>query len=285
MNTALEKATVLVEALPYIQLFHGKTVVVKYGGNAMVNPELTQAVMNDVMLMHLVGMRPVIVHGGGPEINDLLERLQIPSKFVNGLRYTDEATMEAVEMVLNGKINKGIVSQINYGGGQAVGLCGKDGNLFVCEKLLEPDLGLVGSIEEVNAHLLLSLMDQGYLPVISPIGGGTDGKTYNTNADYAAGKIAEALNAEKLVLLTDVEGLFADPETQKELISVLHTRDFPKLRDSGVISGGMLPKVKCCVNALKGGVRSAHIIDGRKAHSLLLEIFTDKGVGTKIVAD
>ncbi len=283
MSTALEKATVLVEALPYIQLFHGKIVVVKYGGNAMINEELKQAVINDVILMQLVGMRPVIVHGGGPDINDLLNKLKIKSQFVNGLRYTDDATMEAVEMVLNGKVNKGIVSQINHNGGKAVGLSGKDGNLFICEKLVQPDLGQVGYIKEVNTHILLTLMDQGYLPVISPVGGGEDGKTYNTNADYAAGKIAEALEAEKLVLLTDVEGLFADPETKKNLISVISAADIPPLIEKGIISGGMIPKVKCCVEALSAGVKSAHIIDGRNKHSLLLEIFTDKGVGTQII--
>ncbi|MEG1501506.1 MAG: acetylglutamate kinase [Clostridiales bacterium] len=286
MSSALEKATILIEALPYIQVFHGKTVVVKYGGNAMINEELKEAVINDIILMRLVGMRPVIVHGGGPEINAMLEKMQIKSQFVNGLRVTDEATMEVVEMVLNGKINTNIVSQVNHGGGKAVGLCGKDGNLFTCEKVVnQDDLGFVGSIKEVNVQLLLSLMDEGYIPVISPVGGGADGHSYNTNADYAAGKIAQALRAEKLVLLTDVEGIFADPNTRQNLISVLPASKVPSLIEAGTLAGGMIPKVKCCVESLGNGVTSAHILDGRQPHSILLEIFTKKGIGTQIIAD
>lgn len=285
MSTALEKATVLAEALPYIQKFHGKIVVIKYGGNAMINEELKHAVINDIILMQLVGMRPIIVHGGGPDINALLEKLEIKSTFINGLRYTDQATMNVVEMVLNGKINKDIVSHINCSGGKAVGLSGKDGNMFRCKKVESPDLGFVGSIEEINTHLLYSLMDQGYLPVISPVGGGEHGESYNTNADYAAGRIAEALRAEKFILLTDVAGLFADPETKQELISVLPVNEFPALVEKGIISGGMLPKVKCCVNAIQNGVKTAHIVDGRQPHSILLEILTDQGVGTQIVPD
>lgn len=283
MSTALEKATILVEALPYIQLFYGKIVVVKYGGNAMISEELKQAVINDIILMQLVGMKPVIVHGGGPDINAMLKKLDIQSRFINGLRYTDAPTMEVVEMVLNGKINKDIVSHINRGGGNAVGLCGKDGQLFSCSKSKGVDLGFVGAIDKVNTHILLSLIEQGYLPVISPIGGGADGQSYNINADYAAGKVAEALQAEKLVLLTDVEGLYADPDERKEIISVLPTADVPELMEKGIIQGGMIPKIKCCVSALAAGVHTAHILDGRQAHSILLEIFTDEGVGTKLV--
>jgi acetylglutamate kinase len=285
MSTALEKATVLAEALPYIKRFHGKIIVIKYGGNAMISEQLKRGVMDDIILMQLVGMRPVLVHGGGPDISAMLDKLQIKSHFINGLRYTDETVMTVAEMVLNGKINKDIVSRINISGGRAVGICGKDGNLFRCKRLQQPDLGLVGSIEEINTDLLLSLMKDNYLPVISPIGGGENGESYNTNADYAAGRVAEALKAEKFILLTDVEGLFADPETKKELISVLPVKDFPLLAEKGIISGGMLPKVKCCVNAINNGVASAHIIDGRQMHSILLEIFTDKGVGTQIVPD
>ncbi len=286
MSSPIEKATILVEALPYIKMFHGKTVVIKYGGNAMINEELKEAVIQDIILMQLVGMRPVIVHGGGPDINAMLKRMNIQSKFINGLRVTDEATMEVVEMVLNGKINPEIVSHVNRLGGKAVGLGGKDGKLFLCEKVTEgPDLGLVGAITQVNVDLLLSLMNEGYIPIIAPTGGGRDGKSYNTNADYAAGKIAEALHAEKLVLLTDVEGLFADPQTRQELISHLHIGEVADLIRQGVIAGGMLPKVKCCVAALKGGVNSAHIIDGRAPHSILLEVFTDEGIGTQIKRD
>jgi len=285
MSTALEKATVLVEALPYIQLFHGKIVVVKYGGNAMINEELKHAVINDIILMQLVGMKPVIVHGGGPDINAMLNKLNIESHFVNGLRYTDAATLEVADMVLNGKINKDIVSHINSSGGNAVGLCGKDGHLFTCSKAPGEDLGFVGVIDEVDPSILFSLIDQGYLPVISPIGSDEEGQAYNTNADYAAGKVAEALCAEKLVLLTDVEGLYADPDNKDEIISVLNTKDVPVLTEKGVISGGMIPKIDCCVDALNAGVNSVHILDGRQQHSILLEVFTHEGVGTKIVAD
>ena len=284
MNSAIKKANILIEALPYIQHFHGKIIVVKYGGNAMINRELKKAVMDDLILMQLIGMRPVIVHGGGPEINQMLEKLQIKSQFINGLRVTTPEIVEVVEMVLKGKLNSQIVSCINNNGGKAVGLSGKDAKLFTCEQFQgKEELGLVGAITEVNTDILLSLMNDGYLPVISPVGGGKNGETFNTNADYAAGRVAEALKAEKLILLTDVEGLYADRENKQDLISTLRVDDVPALMEKGVIDGGMIPKVKCCVNALKAGVTSAHIIDGRMPHSLLLEIFTKEGIGTMVV--
>lgn len=283
MKSTSNKIDILMEALPYIQQFHGKIIVVKYGGNAMINDELKNAVINDLILMQLVGMRPVIVHGGGPEINMMLEKLEIKSEFINGLRVTTPEVMEVVEMVLKGKINSQIVNCINHNGGKAVGLSGKDGNLFTCEQFKgKEELGLVGAITEVNTDILLSLMNEGYLPVISPTGGGKDGATYNTNADYAAGRVAEALKAEKLILLTDVEGLYADWENKKDLISVLHADEVAGLMEKGVISGGMIPKIKCCVNALKAGVTSTHILDGRQPHSLLLEILTKEGIGTMV---
>ena len=291
--TPLEKAGILVEALPYIRKFRGKTIVIKYGGNAMINEDLKKAVINDVMLMQLVGMRPVLVHGGGPDINKLLKRLEIESEFINGLRVTNEATMEVAEMVLAGKVNKGIVSYINQAGGCAVGLCGKDANLLVAhqektyitdeegnKKLC--DLGYVGEIEEVNTGILNSLLDQGYLPVIAPSAVGKNGESYNVNADLVAGKIAAALKAEKLMLLTDVEGLYRNYEDKTSLISLLPTRLVDKLVADGVISGGMLPKINCCVEAVNQGVGSTHILDGRVPHSILLEIFTREGIGTMV---
>lgn len=285
MSTAWEKATVLVEALPYIQKFHGKIIVVKYGGNAMINEELKTAVINDLLLMQLVGMKPVIVHGGGPEINSLLKKLSINSHFVNGLRYTDEQVLNVVEMALTGKINKEIVMNIAVKGGQAVGLSGKDGNMLICEQHFGKngeDIGYVGDIIDVNTDLLNSLLDKGYIPVISPVGMGLDGQGYNINADSAAGKIAAALHAEKLVLLTDVAGLANDPEHTGNVISYLNVNDVPHLLECGVISGGMIPKVECCMHALAGGVHSTHILDGRDEHSMLLEVFTNEGIGTMV---
>ncbi len=285
MSTAWQKATVLVEALPYIQKFHGKIIVVKYGGNAMINEELKTAVINDLLLMQLVGMKPVIVHGGGPEINSTLRKLNIETYFVDGLRYTDEQVISVVEMVLTGKVNKEIVRNIGVKGGQAVGLCGKDGNLLVCRRRFGKDgvdIGFVGDIVEVNTSLLLSLMDDGYIPVISPVGVGKNGETYNINADSAAGKIAAALHAEKLVLLTDVAGLANGPDKNGPIISYLNVEDVPRLLADGVISGGMIPKIECCVEALAAGVHSTHILDGRDEHSILLEVFTKEGFGTMV---
>ena len=293
MHTPTEKAEILIEALPYIQKFHGKTVVIKYGGNAMINDDLKKAVMNDVILMKLVGMNPVLVHGGGPEITQMLQRLDIQSQFVNGLRVTDPATMEVVEMVLVGKLNKEIVAHIHQLGGRAVGISGKDGLTIIARKQLmtitdeqgqpaEADLGQVGEVAKVNPELLKTLMDSGYIPVVAPIGVGEDGSSYNINADYVAGELAVALGAEKLVLLTDVEGIFADFADKTSIISSLKMEDVDELIASGVIVGGMIPKVQCCVRALQGGVGRTHIIDGRLAHSILLEVFTNEGIGTMV---
>lgn len=293
MTSSLEKASVLVDALPYIKEFHGKTVVIKYGGHAMLNEELQRAVINDVILMKLVGIRPVIVHGGGPEINRLLKRLDIQSEFVNGLRVTDGDTMEVVEMVLVGKLNKGIVTHINQNGGKAIGLSGKDGNLLVAEKKMTSgvnedgeqtdfDLGFVGEIVSVNTEPLDMLIERDYIPVVSPIGMGREGHSYNINADYAAAEIAVALQAEKLIILTDVEGICVDKDDPSTLISSLHKEEVGGLIERGIISGGMIPKVDCCVNAINGGVKSAHILDGRRPHSILLEMLTKDGIGTMV---
>jgi len=277
------KAHILVEALPYIKKFSGKTVVIKYGGSAMLDCNLKKMVMQDVVLMKFVGLNPVIVHGGGPEISSFLKKLGIESKFVNGLRVTDEKTAEIVEMVLVGKINKEIVSMINELGGVAVGISGKDGKLLKAEKdLSNGDLGYVGKIVEVNIEVIEMLIDRGYIPVIAPVSFGDDGKTYNVNADTAAGKIAEALKAEKLILLTDVEGVLENVEDKKGLISRMDLEHAKKLMNSGRINGGMIPKLECCIKAVENGVKRAHIIDGRLTHSLLLEIFTDEGIGTMI---
>ena len=292
--TALEKAGILIEALPYIRKFHGKTIVIKYGGHAMLNEELKKAVIEDVILMKLVGMHPIIVHGGGPEINEMLTRLGIKSSFVQGLRVTNEETMSIVEMVLAGKVNKEIVALVNHLGGKAVGFSGEDGKLIEAAKKKiksapeinggEPiDLGFVGDVERINPGIVLTVTAQGFIPVIAPTGIGEDGKTYNINADYVAGELASALKADKLVLLTDVEGIFADYGDQNSLISSLKVEEVPALIEKEVIAGGMIPKVECCVNALKGGVAKTHIIDGRLPHSMLLEIFTDEGIGTEVV--
>jgi len=281
------------EALPYIQMFHGKTIVIKYGGNAMINDDLKKAVMNDVILMKLVGMNPVLVHGGGPEISQLLKRLDIKSCFVNGLRVTDEATMEIVEMVLVGKVNKGIVAQINQYGGKAVGLSGKDGQLIVARKQfaitadahgneIEEDIGLVGEVEKLNTDIIDAIVEKGYIPVIAPIGVGVNGESYNINADTVAGDLAVALGAEKLVLLTDVEGIFTDVADKSSIISSLRSDEVDGLIKEGIIAGGMIPKVQCCVKALEGGVKRTHIIDGRIPHSILLEVFTNHGIGTMV---
>lgn len=282
--SAIDKASILVEALPYIKKFHGKTVVIKYGGNAMINEELKEAVLKDIVLMQLVGMRPVVVHGGGPDINDMLDKLAIKSKFVSGQRVTDAETMRVVEMVLSGKVNSSIVKYLNQNGGAAVGLSGADANLLVAHKKQgEADLGLVGEVESVNVDLLNSLLDQEYIPVISPVAIGRRGESYNVNADLAAGAVAAALKAEKLVLLTDVEGLYRDYKDKSSLISVLPVRLVEGLKREGVIAGGMLPKIDCCVHAVQNGVNTVHILDGRVLHCILLEIFTREGIGTMVV--
>ncbi|HEX3032754.1 MAG TPA: acetylglutamate kinase [Bacillota bacterium] len=293
MYSILDKASVLVEALPYIRRFHGKTIVIKYGGHAMVNEELKKAVMQDVILMKLVGMHPVVVHGGGPEITGMLKRLNIESGFVGGMRITDEATMEIVEMVLVGKLNKEIVALLNRLGGRAVGLSGKDANLI--EAIRKPgkirtpegeeqlvDIGFVGDVAKINPELVQKLMTDGFIPVVSPVGVGQEGESYNINADYVAGALAASLKADKLILLTDVQGIFADFNDRDTLISELKTADIEAKIKAGIITGGMIPKVECCAQAITGGVNSAHIIDGRIPHSLLLEIFTDRGIGTMV---
>lgn len=292
--TSFEKADILIEALPYIKRFNGKTVVIKYGGHAMIDDNLKEAVMQDIVMMKLVGINPVIVHGGGPEINQLLGRLNIKSEFIDGLRVTDEETMEIVEMVLGGKVNKGIVAGINATGGKSVGFCGKDGNMIEAikktinkidntGKTINLDLGYVGEITKINPEIINTVIEKGYIPVISPIGVDKNGQSYNINADYVASAVAIALDADKIVLLTDVEGIFKDYEDKDSLISSLKIEDVPGLIDKKIISGGMIPKVQCCVEALENGVSKAHIIDGRLKHSILLEIFTDEGIGTMVV--
>jgi len=287
--TALEKTEILIEALPYIKKFYGKRVFLKYGGAAMQNCQLKQAVMQDAVLMRYVGMYPVLVHGGGPEITTWLKRLGHEARFVNGQRVTDEATMTVVEMVLSGKINKEIVAMLGSLGGQAVGLSGKDGRLLEAEKKQElldgqpVDMGFVGQVTKVNPEIIETVLAQGYIPVVAPIGVGPDGESYNINADYAAAALAMALNADKLVLLTDVPGIFADTNNSQSLMSAIETSQVDELISRGIISGGMIPKIKCGVAAVEAGVSRTHIIDGRLPHSTLLEIFTDQGIGTMVV--
>jgi len=284
IKSALEKAEILVEALPYIKEFYGKRVVVKYGGAAMQDCTLKQKVMQDISLMKFVGMHPIVVHGGGPEINAMLKRLHIKSAFIEGMRVTDGDTMEIVEMVLGGKVNKEIVSGINASGGKAVGLSGKDGGLITAAPL-DPEgrMGFVGRVAEVNPQIIETVIENGYIPVIAPIGIDPEGQSYNINADLVAAAIAVAMKADKLVLLTDVPGLLADPAQPDSLISVLKISEVPGLEADGTIAGGMIPKIQCCVEAVEGGVGRTHIIDGRVPHSILLEIFTDEGVGTMVV--
>lgn len=284
MEKAIEQAKILVQALPYIRRYSGKTIVIKYGGNAMINPELKEAVMRDIVLMRYVGMQPVLVHGGGPDISEMMKKLGKKPSFVDGLRVTDEETMEIVEMVLAGKTNKGIVSLINRQGGKAVGLSGKDGDLFVAEKMVSEagDLGFVGDVVEINTDLIQTLIREGYIPVISSVAVGRDGRSYNINADHAAGKLAAALVASKLIVLTDVLGIYRDFKDKSSLISQLTVKQAHGLIRSGAVDAGMIPKVEACVMARDGGVERAHIIDGTIPHALLIEVFTDKGIGTMI---
>ena len=277
-------AGVLIEALPYIQKYNGKTVVVKYGGNAMVNEELKDAVIHDIVLLSLVGVRVVVVHGGGPEINAMLKKIGKKSEFVNGLRYTDRETMDIVQMVLCGKVNKDMVTLLNHAGGRGVGLCGIDGGLFQAVRKVDEDgtdYGYVGDIKKVNPEPVIDMLDAGYIPVISTVAQGIDEDTgYNINADLAASKLAVALQAEKLILLTDVRGLLLDRHDESTLLPEVKVSGVPKLIKDGVIAGGMIPKVDCCVEAVREGVRRANIQDGRVAHSILIELFSDNGVGT-----
>ena len=292
VKKSVERAEILVEALPYIRRFFNKTVVIKYGGHAMVDEELKDNFARDLVLMKYIGINAVVVHGGGPQIGSLLKKLGKESKFVQGMRVTDEETMDIVEMVLVGKVNQEIVGLINRHGGRAVGLSGKDANLIRAEKYdlnaekvkeTPPeiiDIGLVGKVKAVNAELITTLMADGVIPVIAPTGVGDGGETYNINADLVAGAVASALAAEKLILLTDVPGVL---NGQKELIHTMDERTTRRMIEEGTIEGGMFPKVKCCLKALRGGVKKAHIVDGRLKHTILLEMFTDQGIGTEIV--
>lgn len=278
----LERSTVLVEALPYIQKYYGKTVVIKYGGNAMISSELRSAVISDIILLNLVGVRVVMVHGGGPEIGQMLEKVGKQSRFVDGLRYTDRETMDIVQQVLCGKVNKNLVSIINNLGGKAIGLCGLDGALFQA-KQLDEKYGLVGKIVKVCPQVVNDCLETGYIPVISTVALGIDEDTsYNINADTAAAELAIALGAEKLILLTDVRGVLRDPKDESTLIAQIRLHEVPSLVDSGIIGGGMIPKIDCCVNALQNGVHRTHILDGRIAHSILTEMLSHKGIGTMI---
>lgn len=290
--TAEDRASILVEALPYIQEFSGKTIVIKYGGNAMVNDELKDKVMQDVALMKYVGIRVVIVHGGGPEITEFLKKVGKQSSFVSGLRVTDEETVEIAEMVLDGKVNSEIVTLLNRRGVRAVGLSGKDADLIQAEKKLatvyeqgektKVDIGYVGKAKRVDISIVEDLLKQNYVPVIAPIGVGENGESYNINADYVAADIAGALKAEKLLLLTDTEGVYGNFEDKSTFISTLRADDARRMIKDGVIVGGMIPKVEACLRSIAGGTKKTHIIDGRLPHSIILELFTDQGIGTQV---
>jgi acetylglutamate kinase len=292
MENFIGKAEVLMEALPYFQRFYGKTFVIKYGGHAMENEELKTSFAQDIVLLKYVGINPVVVHGGGPQIDSALEKMGITSRYVRGMRVTDQETLDIVEMVLVGKVNKEIVTLINQHGGMAVGLSGKDGGLILAKKMNvtvastngEPpeiiDIGMVGEIVGINPLVIESLDQNKFIPVLAPVGVGKGGETYNINADLVAGEVAEALHAEKLILMTDVEGV---KDKKGVLLSTLKENQARKLIQEGVVGSGMIPKVECCINALKGGVEKTHIIDGRVKHAVLLEIFTKEGVGTEVV--
>jgi acetylglutamate kinase len=294
LKEPMEKADILLEVLPYIRRFYGKTVVIKYGGHAMEDENLKEMFAMDVVMMKYIGINPVIIHGGGPQISTLLEKLGKVPKFIQGMRVTDEETMDIVEMVLAGKLNKQIVGLVNNHGGRAVGLSGKDGNIIEAEKYFLSDdkakdtppeiidIGLVGKVRKINPGLITSLVQDGFIPVIAPTGAGDGGETYNINADIVAGEIASALGAEKLILLTDVEGIL---DEKKRLIHSINAERVGELIEDGTIEGGMYPKVKCCLKALRSGVGKTHIIDGRLDHAILLEIFTDKGIGTEVIGD
>ena len=278
-----DRAKVLVQALPYIQKYAGKTIVVKYGGNAMINDDLKDAVMSDIVLMQLVGINVVLVHGGGPEISGMLKKIGKESKFVGGLRVTDSETIDIVQMVLAGKLNKDLVQLLERHSGRAVGLCGLDGGMLRAEKLIAgEDLGYVGEITKVNTEIISHATENGYIPIIATVAGGADGEVYNVNADIAAARIAAEMGAEKLILMTDIRGLLRDKDDEDTIIPVVNVSDVPKLQNQGVISGGMIPKIDCCVEAVRRGVGRAHIIDGRIPHSILIELFSDEGIGTML---
>ncbi len=291
MQQLIEKAKVLMEALPYIRRFADKTIVIKYGGHAMEEERLKESFAKDVILLKYIGLNPVIVHGGGPQINETLKKYGIVSEFVRGMRVTDAQTMAVVEMVLTGQVNKQVVGYINRHGGRAVGLSGKDGDLLLCKKLLQEikgedgriemvDIGFVGDVVRVNRDLIKTLEDGRFIPVIAPVGVGPEGESYNVNADVVAGRVAAALNAEKLILLTDVQGV---KDKSGQLLSSIAVNEMHRLIEEEAIVGGMIPKVVCCAEALRDGVKKAHIIDGRVEHAILLEVFTDVGIGTEIV--
>ncbi|MDE6361887.1 MAG: acetylglutamate kinase [Clostridia bacterium] len=283
MDNISIQAETLVNALPYIQKYRDKIIVVKYGGNAMLNEELKKAVMNDIVLLSLVGVKVVLVHGGGPEINDMLKRVGKESKFINGLRYTDDETADIVQMVLAGKVNKDLVKLLSGVGGKAVGFCGIDGNIITAKKKVgEVDLGNVGDIKSIDVDPILVTLENDYIPVIATVASGEDGKIYNINADTAAAAIASALHAENLVLMTDVRGLLLDKDDESTLISEVKVSEVPKLIKKGIISGGMIPKIDCVVEAVRQGVDQAVIIDGRIKHSIIMDMLTNKGIGTLI---
>ena len=291
MQKIIEKANVLLEALPWIKEFYGKTIVIKYGGNAMVEERLKKSFAQDIILLKYIGLNPVVVHGGGPQIGQVMDQMGLKSDFIQGMRVTDSATMDVVEMVLVGRVNKEIVGNINHHGGKAVGLSGKDGNLITARKMemttinpdsLTPeiiDIGMVGEVESIAPEIIGALEDNGFIPVIAPVGIGREGETYNINADLVAGKIAGALRAEKLILLTDIAGV---QNKNGELLSTIDSKQVSSLIADGTLSGGMIPKATCCVDAINEGVTKTHIVDGRLEHACLLEIFTDTGIGTAI---
>ncbi|MDD6218021.1 MAG: acetylglutamate kinase [Selenomonadaceae bacterium] len=294
MRHAEKKAGTLIEALPYIQEFYGKTIVIKYGGNAMINDDLKNKVMEDVSLMKYIGMRPVIVHGGGPDITQFLKKVGKQSDFISGLRVTDEETVEIAEMVLDGKVNSDIVNLLNHRGVRAVGLSGKDAGLIRASKKLATvydgdghkesvDIGYVGQVDSIDAKILVDLIANDYIPVIAPIGVGEDGESYNINADYVAAEIAGALKAEKLLLLTDTEGVYKDFEDKDTFISSLTADEAREYIKNGVISGGMIPKIEACLKSLESGTNKIHIIDGRQPHSIILELLTSEGIGTQVI--
>lgn len=273
-----DRSQILVQALPYIQKYYNKVIVIKYGGNAMINEDLKQAVMEDIVLLSLVGIKVVLVHGGGPEINDMLKKVNKESKFVDGLRYTDAETMDIVQMVLAGKVNKDLVALLQQKGGKAIGLCGIDGGMITAVKHREKDLGYVGDITEINIQPVLDVLNSGYIPVISTVAGGEN--AYNINADLAASRIAAVLGAENLILMTDISGLLRDKDDESTLIKELNVSEVPALKMQNIIKGGMIPKVDCCVEAVRRGVKHAIIMDGRIEHSILIELLTNEGIGT-----
>lgn len=288
MDTLIKNANILLEALPYIQVLSGKTIVIKYGGNAMLEDQVTRTIMQDITLLKYVGMNPIVVHGGGPEINTLLKRLDIPTRFAGGYRVTGAEAMEAVQMVLTGKINKDIVASLNAMGGKAIGLCGIDAGLIRCTKappIGGEDLGFVGQIESIDTRLIKLLADDQFIPVIAPVGVDKDGHSYNINADTVAGELAAALQAEKLIFLTDVDGIRKDRDDPSTLIPVITVGETYDAIESGMIEGGMIPKVLGCIHAIKKGVKRTHILNGTIPHPIVLEIFTDRGIGTMVTRD